>query len=314
MKLFTKSYYITFGIIIVILLTGLIVGSFYDLQISTAIVNQNSTFGMICASFGEIGGWGLMTIFGTMAFRLAQKVDKKIFKILLIIFGILVIGVSYYLIFADMNSSHNGFKEVSNLPVRLILTGLIVLAISFISYKVIDTDNFKFLLCMWIILMLAYYVPLAINFITKSIASRPRYRLIASGYNIYSAHDLFIPWFKSFNEGLAQRVYSSDIVNSDDFKSFPSGHSFVSMTSILISYLPLLNKKLKEKNWVRVLILVIAALYAFTIEFSRILYGAHYLSDTTIGGLLASIFACLMPFALFKVFQKKKVLIPSDYE
>ncbi len=188
-----------------ILVAGLIVGSVYDLQISIAIVNQDSVFGMVCASFGEIFGWGMMAVFGTMAFRIAKKLDKMIFKILLIAFGCLVIGVSFYLIFADMNSSHNGFKEISNLPLRLILSAIIVGAISFASYKMTNTEDTKLLLCAWIILMIAYYVPLAINFITKSIIMRPRFRLISNGYETYSVFDLFEPWYKA-GTGIAQKI------------------------------------------------------------------------------------------------------------
>ena len=305
MKIFSRNYCAVFGSIFLILVTGLIIGSIYDLQISLSIANQNSIFGMICASFGETFGWGMMAVFGTMAFRIAKKADKMVFKILLIAFGCLVIGVSFYLIFADMNSSHNGFKEISNLPLRLILSAVIVGVISFASYKIINTEDTKLLLCAWIILMIAYYIPLAINFITKSIVMRPRFRLISSGYETYSVFDLFEPWYKA-GTGIAQEVYPSNIINSDDFKSFPSGHSFVSMSSVLLSYLPLLNKRLKNEKWAMPLFLGVAALYGFTIEFARILYGAHYLSDTTFGGLLAVIFAFSIPFAGFKVVEKKK--------
>ena len=306
MKIFTKTYCIIFIVLFALLVGGLVVGSIYDLQISKSIVNLDSTFGLICASFGESLGWGVSAIIGVIAFKAGLKMDKTVFKVLLIILGVLIMGVAFYLIFADMNSSHNGFKEISNIYVRLLLAALIDGIIIAIGFIVINTDDKKMLLWSLLILLIAFYVPLAITFITKSIASRPRYRLIYNGYENYTVNELFKNWYSFKN--IAKDIYPVDIVKSDDFKSFPSGHSFVSMSTILLSYIPLLNKNVKDKSWVRYLILIITALYGLTIQLGRIIYGAHYLSDTTIGGLIAVIFSFFVPFIAFKILSKKGVI------
>ncbi len=308
MKVFGKASYFLFGGLCAIIVALFVIGSVYDLQISQAIADTSSVFGMICASFGEVLGWAMMGVFGAMAFRLAQQVEKKLFKVLLIIFGAMVIGVSFYLIFADMNSSKNGFKEVSNIAVRLIIAAAIEALIVFLSFKAITTKDTKKLLCCWLVLMGAFYLGLAFNFIMKGIVMRPRFRLIRNGYETYTAAELFEPWYLSGGKGLAEQVYPSDVVGSDDFKSFPSGHSFVSMSSILLAFLPFLNDKAKDKAWVRHLIFVLCACYGLTIQFARIRYGAHYLSDTALGGFIALFFAFLVPFISFRVLDKKGVL------
>ena len=306
MKIFTKTYCIIFIVLFALLVGGLVIGSIYDLQISKSIVNLNSTFGLICASFGEVLGWGVTAIIGVIAFKAGLKMDKTVFKVLLIILGVLIMGVAFYLIFADMNSSHNGFKEVSNIYVRLSLAALIDGIIITIGFIVINTDDKEMLLWSLLILLIAFYIPLAITFITKSIASRPRYRLIYNGYENYTVDELFKSWYSFKN--VAKDIYPTDIIESDEFKSFPSGHSFVSMSSILLSYIPSLNKKVKDKSWVRCLILVICSLYGLTIQLGRIIYGAHYLSDTTIGSLLAVFFSFFTPFIGFKILVKKDVI------
>ena len=313
MKIFTKTSCILFGALGTILLIGFVLSNFYDLQLSQAIADTNSIFGMLCASFGELLGWGMMGVFGAMAFRLAQQVEKKLFKVLLIAFGALVIGVSFYLIFADMNSSHNGFKEVSNLFVRLALAAVLETLIVLLAFKAITTKNTKALLTFWIVLMVAFYLGLAINFITKGIVMRPRYRLISEGYEGHAASELFENWYEAGRKGLAEQIYPADVVSSDDFKSFPSGHSFVSMSSLLLFYVPLLNEKAKSKVWVRYLAFAFCALYGLTIEFARIRYAAHYLSDVTFGGLLALLCAFFVPYFGF-AFAQRKGFIPSESE
>ena len=305
MKAFTKTSYFLFGGLAAILLLGFILSGTFDLSLSQSVYDKSSVFGMVCASFGELFGWAMMAVFGSMAFRLAQQVEKKLFKALLVVFGIVVIGVSAYLVFADMNSSHNGFKEVSHIVVRIALTAVFEALIVFFSFKIIDTKDTRKLLCAWIILMIAFYLGMAINFITKAIVMRPRFRLIADGYEGYTAAELFEPWYLAGGKGLAESVFPSDVVSSDDFKSFPSGHSFMSMSSLLFFYIPLLNEKVKDKPWVRYLVFAIFALYGLTVEFARIVYGAHYLSDTTLGGMLALLCAFLIPFFGFRLAEKK---------
>ena len=304
MKIFSKSYTIIFGILFAILLGGLITSCFCDLEVNIAITNTNSIFGMICASFGQLPGWCMMGFFGVMSFRLSQQVEKRLYKILLIIFSILVIGVSTYLIFGDMNSSHNGFKEISNIFVRIIIAVILEAIIVFIGFKVINTKDTKTLFRVWIILMIAYYLGLLIVFVMKGIWARPRFRLICEGYGNYTVQDLFRPWYQ-IKKGLAETVYPDSIINSDDFRSFPSGHSYDSMTSILLSYVPLLNIKQKDNKWIRPLLLGIFGCYSMMIAFSRILYGAHFLSDVSFGGLVCVILAFVIPYFGFKLFDKK---------
>ncbi len=304
MKKYLKIYNSIFTILFIILISGVILSSFFDLKINIAITNFNSAFGMICASFGQLPCWCMMSFFGIMAFRISHLIKRKIYKILLIIFSFFIIGVSTYLIFNDMNSQYNGFYKISNFYIRIVLAFLFEIIMCFIGYKLINTDDLSVLLRLWIILMITFFIGLLIVFIMKRIWARPRYRLIYNGCNSYTVFELFKPWYK-VGPGLTESLYLDEI-NSDDFRSFPSGHSYDSMASILISYIPFLNRNQKDKPWISCLILGITSCYALIIGFSRILYGAHFLSDVCFGGLICISCAFIIPYIGFKISLRKE--------
>lgn len=77
MKIFKKNYFIIYILTFILLICGLIAGSFYDLKISESIVNTGSIFGMICASFGEIPGWCMLGLFGVISIKSGMQVNKK---------------------------------------------------------------------------------------------------------------------------------------------------------------------------------------------------------------------------------------------
>ena len=47
-----------------VLLIGLLLGSFFDLQINTALFNKTNVFGLIVSSFGMIPGYGCLAMLG----------------------------------------------------------------------------------------------------------------------------------------------------------------------------------------------------------------------------------------------------------
>ena len=74
----------------------------------------------------------------------------------------------------------------------------------------------------------------------------------------------------------------------EEFKSFPSGHSCAVMCGLILgTTIPLMNKK-----WMKyqTLFFYIAFGWGLIVMFSRMLVGAHYLTDTCMGSLLAVVF------------------------
>ena len=73
-------------------------------------------------------------------------------------------------------------------------------------------------------------------------------------------------------------------LTKEEFKSFPSGHTSVcAMTMFGVVLFPFITgKELKRQ----VLYFYIAMAYTLFVAFTRLLVGAHYLSDVGMGGLI----------------------------
>jgi len=120
---------------------------------------------------------------------------------------------------------------------------------------------------------------------------RPRYRLLAKGYEGIDFHRWFDP-IKNKAELIAK--YG---INKDDFKSFPSGHTSNSIMNItLFPALGLVYPKLKEKS---MLMLVLGLCVGIAVLFSRMILGAHFLSDVSCGGFTASVVSAVY-YRLYK--------------
>lgn len=73
---------------------------------------------------------------------------------------------------------------------------------------------------------------------------------------------------------------------SDTCKSFPSGHTYCAAMSFALVCLPDMFERFK-KTYIKALCWVIPAVYTVTVAVTRIVVGAHFLSDVLIGGTLA---------------------------
>jgi membrane-associated phospholipid phosphatase len=72
----------------------------------------------------------------------------------------------------------------------------------------------------------------------------------------------------------------------DNFKSFPSGHSFAAMCAVWFALWPVFIDGLKKYTR---LILALALLFGFATMASRMIYGRHFLSDVTVGAAISLI-------------------------
>ena len=106
---------------------------------------------------------------------------------------------------------------------------------------------------------------------------RARMRLIASTGNA----SYFTPWWKAGSTLKNQLV--AEGVSSDEFRSFPSGHTACAACAMLVALLPTVSKffKGKEKRMG-----LIGCLWTAIVAFSRLRMGAHFLTDVTMAWLV----------------------------
>ncbi|MFE9078895.1 phosphatase PAP2 family protein [Bacillus mobilis] len=109
-------------------------------------------------------------------------------------------------------------------------------------------------------------------------------------------------------EGFSKWFVPQGIAKSDEFMSFPSGHSANAALIIWFSLLPEYFASLKRKK-IGVWILIL--MWKIVVPISRIIVGAHFASDVTVGvAISVTVFMCLKKI----VWRDKKTKLVDNKE
>lgn len=298
-----KRYH--FLIIIGLLLIGFIIGSIFDLQINEAIFSKNNTFGLLMASFGVYPCYAGLAFIGGGLLSTTMGRNKEL-PLWIRIFCFSLSGIAYamsvYLCGREWPSV-NGYNVpqlafLSYMIAAVIFAGVYVLAF-FICKKGDQKQLWNALLIMTVIFVVSL---LPAGFVIKLIIHRPRYR-----YVVRTGLVEFKEWWRMFSE--YKNYIGGEIegfpITKEEFKSFPSGHSGTGMImAMFLSYAPIFFKKLKGKE---TLLFYIGAAFGFLMMFSRLLVGAHYLTDTCMGSLIV-----MVVFFLVNEFVVRKDLLKEN--
>lgn len=264
--------------IAVILAFCLLVGSFFDYQISSALFNSSNLFGRFVEAAGELPFELTASVAGIMLVRSARP-DSKASKWLAALGVLINVGLVGYEIIGSLRV---GDKLVA---AQLVLTFVLVIAANLIVYRLTrDTDPDD--LTRWALMVLAVWVAQAIilNVIVKPLWSRPRMRVIevTPGLN-------FQPWWVIGNPD--KWSYIAAGVIKDGFKSFASGHTAHAAIGLMLAGLP--AAAFTEKPSRRRVVFWAASLVAALVAFGRIVIGAHFLTDVSCGFALVLALECL---------------------
>ena len=278
-------------IIIGILLVGFIVGSFFDLQIDQALFNKNNGFGLFMASFGVYPCYaGLAFIGGGFLCTTVRRKELPLWgKIICYVVSAAAYGMSIYLCGKEMPSP-NGYNN-KDLTIIAYLIPAVLFAGAYVGgYMVCRKGDAKQL---WIILLVMSVIfviaLLPAGFLIKLVIHRPRYR-----YAVRCGLTDYYNWWQPFSQykdfistDEHKYIIEGFEITKEEFKSFPSGHSGTGM--ILAMYLPFASyffPKLKGKE---TFLFYGGAAFGFLMMFSRLLVGAHYLTDTCMGSLIVMV-------------------------
>lgn len=221
---------------------------------------------------------------------------------------------------------HNGAVVACQVLVALTLQALTVL-----SVRPLKAETLKKLVW-WVIAALAACVLANILImIIKEPVGRMRFRAINSevGQRLINAGLVkgYTPWYIS--NGQPDEAIINSFIDAypgagDAFKSFPSGHTCAAGMSYALIMLPdVVDFKHKKAGKIACWVTPIAI--TMLVAISRIVVGAHYMSDVTFGGTFAFISFIIMReisickgshfFALFpRLASKKAVTLPADIE
>ena len=292
-------------IIIGVLLVGFVVGSILDLQINQAIYSDGNHFGLIMASFGVYPCYaGLAFIGGGFLSTTMRRKELPLFaKLISYALSGAAYAMAIYLCGKEWPSP-NGYNVpqlawLSYLIAAVVLGGVYVWAF-FVCKKGDAKHLWTILLVMTAIFVIAL---LPAGFVIKLIIHRPRYRYAVRGglTAFYNWWQMF-PEYKKYISTAENPIYVYGVeITKEEFKSFPSGHSGTGM--IMAMFLPFATfffPKLKGKE---TMLFYIGAGWGFIMMFSRLLVGAHYLTDTCMGSLI-----CMIAFFVVNEFANHKKL------
>ena len=251
---------------------ALIIAFFADLKIDIFLNNPKNPFAIWFQNVGEMPSRLLPILAGCVLFYLGESKALRAFGLFSTVCGSAYFGYHIARYF---------FKEENNLIFGILFGLSLGALIMFLGYFIEFDESLKKPLVILAITGLAVMaVQTGIIEGTKYLWGRVRFRdLLAAG-----SYDAFTSW-----------LHPNGI---NGHKSFPSGHTASAGMSYLIMMLPLINKKFLEK---KTLLFIIAFAHTAVVAYTRLVMGAHYLSDVAMGNLVS--FTCVI--AALYILEKK---------
>lgn len=287
-------------------LVGIIVGTFVDFKVSEALYSPSdpgNAFTIIVAGFAEFPCY-LFCTFGGIGLIVSMPKDQKWKKILCWIIGILAICISTGLSAKTCAEYLVKFDAVKDFAKILQICGVIFVilcAAAVILVVVLKRNSFDkvklFKVSIYMICAAAAFV--LFSNLVKYIVCRPRPLLVFASEN---PSDVFRSWF--IMKPLDAFKHGAD---KDLYLSFPSGHTGAGMT--LAGCLPVLFSLFKITNTRKFEIIgtYTGVLFMLLCALGRIMCGAHFLADVSMGALLVVIETIALREILPIIFRKAGV-------
>lgn len=284
-----------------------------EFLVSVGVFNITSIFGTFFAAFGEFPTFVMfsfafgVTFFagfsskGGKAVRIILKVVSAIFAIM---FGVMsgIMAMNYFVEYAN----HLGNDKLDTILLVVgALIGLGVVIAGFFLLRRIPKDQYDKYRRVALTAIFVILADMIIVNLMKGAWGRLRYRevdpigaIFAAGAaaqygldpekayfagRVAAAKDYFTAWYLPQGSKYSEMVSLATGEVFADPKSFPSGHSADASAIFLITLLPYLFEKTKKWSW---LLGTIAGVWTLLVMFSRIVMGAHYISDVTFGAAI----------------------------
>ena len=257
-----------------------IAGSFVDLDVSRNIFIKDHGFGIAVAALSMNVGYAVMAIMGGIVCFHSLKIAKVSWeRILTGLFALALFGCSVYFDGKEF-FGENGWYGVAPEWVGYIIALPIMGGCSYLGYYLGKKANNPRLI--FLLIIGAVFIGLSLivgTTIVKNIFHRPRYRIL-----VHDGYVGFHAWWERCTN--YKEIIDSTGILKEEFKSFPSGHTSVcALPMLFIIILPfILNKEVKFE----ILYFYIALIYALFVAYTRVVVGAHFMSDVGMGGLLTT--------------------------
>ena len=292
-----KTLWIIKGSVLALLVLLMVIGTFCDLSISKTIADlemgkyfSSNHFANFLEGAGELPTFILLGLCVAI-FGYGFSCKKENMKLaVLIVTAVLCFAVLSYGLIRSVES----FAEIYDFADKISWAGdelcCMLLALAIMAGGVLIGKKLgKERVLRLYYFALAVIIVCAVGFIItqglKMIASRPRFRAI----HLLGDYDLFAPWYKANPFTDVPKSYLLLGVAEEGFSSFPSGHTSWASSLIMIAYLPYFIPNLNKKA--KIWLVATPSVFIVVVAFSRILAGAHYLTDVTFSMIFTFILA-----------------------
>lgn len=235
----------------------------WDFYVSKAIINKDSIFGEIFNRLGELPAFMALLV-GTAILYGSRRKDILWRNILGTAIAMPFMGlISFAIVFMPVRYTYE-FDEAgipNELYIPMLIIAILIFGLcQFFIYKM-GADKLKYYRKHGFILLILAITEMIVVNVLKIIWARPRMRSIET-------IEQFRRWYEI-----------NGPMNAEEFKSFPSGHTANGFMSIAyIMFIP------KDKKKLRSIATGIAVTWGICVAISRVLLGAHFLSDVFVGG------------------------------
>lgn len=267
----------------------MVVASFFDLKIDTILNNPTEPFSLWFYATGEMPARLVLPLAGVVIFYLSEKTIGKLFG------AIACMGGSAYL---GTHISSYMFKDEYNLEFGIVF-GIGIGVVTMMAGKYIKIPNAlkKPLLVFAYAGIAVMAVEVGIVEVVKIFWGRPRFRAMKE----IGDFSIFQQWYQ-FNGDKYKPLFEAAFEHpSNEVKSCPSGHTASAAVSYLTMLMPFCFNKFKNK---KTLCFCVAFLYTGIVAFTRMVLGAHFLSDVTIGAIITFTVTIVVMAIIDKVFIK----------
>ncbi len=271
-----KKYRTEIAVLYVLAAAAMVFATFFDLDTDIALNNPSNPFAVWLYRTGEFPSRLICPLAGAVICRCTDKKAVKAAGAALCLGGSIYMG--YYI------GKHFFVEEYRMIFSLLWGFGFGAVSLYTVHFITFPDELKNPLFAAAVIGVCVMAVQLLTVDAMKNLWGRVRFRDLsaADGYSGFTS------WFA--------------VNGKNGNKSFPSGHAAGAGMSYLLMFLPLIDKKRAKYKaayfWT-------PFVYTSAVAFTRLVMGAHYLSDVTVGGVIA--FSCVL--IGIKIYEK---LFPSN--
>ena len=263
--------------VIVFCVIGIIIGSFFDFNISSALANKTK-LGEWFANYGGFFSYCLYPIAGMCIFKGLNSKGTKWNKLA---WGILIL--SYFMAVYYCNSYFGkslramldyeaGVSPFIKSALCYSIWVILLLWIPPVMNKILDEKKSNLLIAVGAVILVAGVTSDWVNLWLKQVCSRPRFKYLVT---LDNPLDEFRNWWQM----VPNLAGSNDLL-----KSWPSGN--MTIATMMFS-LPLLTDVIKKKNEsIRWGLFIFACIWVIIYGYNRIHMSAHFLTDVCFGTLI----------------------------